>query len=63
MSEDFQRHLTGFAMKGSMNRKGDCWDNAVTATLIGSLKVKRLHNMRLPSRRLAKDEVVDWLTF
>jgi len=23
-SEDFQRHLVAFGMKGSMSRKGDC---------------------------------------
>ena len=62
-SEDFQRQLKDFAMLGSMSRKGDCWDNAVTETLFGSLKVERLHDMRLPSRRRAKDEVLDWLTF
>ena len=50
-------------MKGSMSRKGDCWDNAVTETLFGSLEVERLHDMRLPSRRQAKDEVLDWRTF
>ena len=50
-------------MKGSMCRKGDCWDNAVTETLFGSLKVERLHDMHLPSRRWTKDEVLDWLTF
>ena len=63
MSEDFQDQLTAFAMKGSTSRKGDCLDNAVTETLFGSLKVERLQNMRLPSRRRAKDEVLKWLTF
>ena len=62
-SEDFQRQLEAFAMKGSMSRKGDCWDNAVTETLFGSLKVERLHGMRLATRRQAKDEVMDWLIF
>ena len=62
-SADFQRQLKDFAMLGSMSRKGDCWDNAVTETLFGSLKVERLHDMRFPSRRRAKDEVLDWLTF
>ena len=62
-SEDFQRHLAAFGMKGSMSRKGDCWDNAVTETLFGSLKVERLHDMRLATRRQAKDEIMDWLTF
>lgn len=62
-SADFQRHLAAFGMKGSMSRKGDCWDNAVTETLFGSLKVERLHDMRLSTRRQAKDEIMDWLTF
>ena len=48
-------------MLGSMSRKGDCWDNAVTETLFGSLKVERLHGMRFGTRRAAKDEVMDWL--
>ena len=62
-SEDFQRELKTFGMKGSMSRKGDCWDNAVTETLFGSLKVERLHGMRFATRRQAKDEVMDWLVF
>ena len=63
MSEEFQRQLKALGIKGSMSRKGDCWDNAVTETLFGSLKVERLHGMRLPTRRSAKVEAMDWLTF
>jgi transposase InsO family protein len=62
-SEDFQRHLAAFGMKGSMSRKGECRDNAVTETLFGSLKVERLHDMRFATRRQARDEIMDWLTF
>ena len=62
-SGDFQKQLSAFAMRGSMSRKGDCWDNAVTETLFGSLKVERLHGMRFETRRQAKDEVIDWLRF
>ena len=62
-SGDFQKQLKEFGMKGSMSRKGDCWDNAVTETLFGSLKVERLHGMRFSTRRQAKDETMDWLTF
>ena len=43
--------------------EGDCRDNAVTETLFGLLKVERLHDIRLASRRRAKNEVLDWLTF
>ncbi len=62
-SGDFQKQLSTFGMRGSMSRKGDCWDNAVTETLFGSLKVERLHGMRFVTRRQAKDEVIDWLRF
>jgi len=62
-SGDFQRQLKAFHMRGSMSRKGDCWDNAVTETLFGSLKVERLAGMRFPTRRTAKDEIMSWLTF
>jgi len=62
-SGDFQKQLKAFGMLGSMSRKGDCWDNAVTETLFGSLKVERLHGMRFGTRREAKDEVIDWLQF
>ena len=59
----FQNQLVTFGMKSSMSRKGDCWDNAVTETLFGSLKVERLHGMHFATRRQAKDEVIDWLQF
>ena len=62
-SNDYRKLITEFKMTSSMSRKGDCWDNAVTETLFGSLKVERLHGMRFNTRRLAKDEVIDWITF
>jgi putative transposase len=62
-SGDFQKQLSAFGMRGSMSRKGDCWDNAVAETFFGSLKVERLHGMRFATRRQAKDEVIDWLRF
>ena len=39
----------------------DCWDNACSETLFGSLKVKRLHGQRFVTRRQAKDETIAWL--
>src|ERR687898_979463 len=62
-STDFQGTLRRYGILGSMSRRGNCWDNAVTETLFGSLKVERLHGMHFETRRQAKDEVIDWLTF
>ena len=62
-SNDCRQLLRDFKMQSSMSRKGDCWDNAVTETLFGSLKVERLHGMHFGTRRQAKDEVMDWIVF
>ena len=62
-SADFQRALSDYRMRSSMSRKGNCWDNAPTESLWGSLKVGRLHGRRFDTRRDAMDEIVDWLGF
>ena len=62
-SHEFQAILTGYGMRSSMSRKGNCWDNAPTESLWGSLKVGRLHGMRFETCRQAMDEVIDWLAF
>jgi putative transposase len=62
-SHEFQGILRRYGMQSSMSRKGNCWDNAPTESLWGSLKVGRLHGMRFETRRQAMDEVIDWLTF
>ena len=62
-SAEFQAILTGYGMRSSMSRKGNCWDNAPTESLWGSLKVGRLHGCQFATRRQAMDEVIDWLTF
>ncbi|WP_198969508.1 IS3 family transposase, partial [Xylophilus sp. ASV27] len=60
-SHDFRDVLKEYGITSSMSRKGNCWDNACSETLFGSLKVERLHGQRLKSRREAKDETIDWL--
>ena len=60
---EFQNTLTGYKMRSSMSRKGNCWDNAPTESLWGRLKVGRLYGQTFSTRREAMDEVIDWLTF
>ena len=62
-SAEFQAILKAYGMQSSMSRKGDCWDNAPTESLWGSLKVARLHGRRFQTRRAAMDEVIDWMSF
>jgi transposase InsO family protein len=60
-SEDFTRLLEEHGITASMSRKGNCWDNACSETLFGSLKVEWLHGKRFVTIREAKDAVLEWL--
>jgi putative transposase len=60
-SDDFRKVLDQHGVQPSMSRKGNCWDNAVTETLFGSLKVERLHGERFETIRQAKDAVLAWI--
>jgi len=59
--EAFQNLLRQCRVQPSMSRKGNCWDNACSETLFGSLKVERLHGQRFATRQQARNEVLDWL--
>jgi len=60
-SHDFRGVLKRHGIASSMSRKGNCWDNACSESLFGSLKVERLHGQHFKSRRQAKDETLAWL--
>ncbi len=60
-SQDFSRLLDEHGITASMSRKGNCWDNACSETLFGSLKVEWLDGQRFATIREAKDAVLDWL--
>jgi len=62
-SHAFQDALAEYGLQSSMSRKGNCWDNALTESLWGSLKLGRLYGMRFETQRQAMDEVIDWLTY
>ena len=59
-SGEFRAVLAEYGITSSMSRKGNCWDNACSETLFGSLKVERLHGQRFETRRQAMDEVIAW---
>ena len=42
----FKEVLKKYGITNSMSRRGNCWDNACSETLFGSLKAERLHGQR-----------------
>jgi len=61
--ENYQKQLEQYKMIPSMSRKGNCWDNAPTERFFRSLKSERLGYYRFISRKAAKAEVIDYITF
>ena len=49
-SQPFQSKLKVYGMKGSMSRKGNCWDNAPTESWFNSFKNERVHGLRYATR-------------
>lgn len=59
----FQSALKAYGMRSSMSRKGDCWDNAPTESLWGSMKRACVYGQRFTNREDAKVAVMNWLAF
>ena len=60
---EYRNRLKQYGMVASMSRKGDCWDNAPTERVIGSLKSERLSDCRFITRRFAELEVLDYIGY
>ena len=58
---DFRDVLNEYGLTAWMSQRGNCWDNACSETLCGSLKVERLHGQRFMTRPHPKDEAIAWL--
>jgi transposase InsO family protein len=46
---------------GSMSRKGNCWDNAVTESFFHTLKVELTNQTRYKNRDLARQSIFQYI--
>lgn len=60
-SKGYQQLLKERGIEVSMNRKGNCWDNAVMERFFGSLKSERVNNRLYKTREEARKDVVDYI--
>jgi len=60
-SGDVQDMIRRYHLRGSMSRKGNCWDNAVVESFFASLKTELVHEARWQTRAEAKSAVVAWI--
>lgn len=60
-SEDVTAMIDRYQMRGSMSRKGNCWDNAVVESFFATFKTERVHGTYWATRAEARSAVVEWI--
>ena len=61
-SKAFRQLLEAHGFRGSMSRKGDCWDNAVVESFFGSLKQERVQWRSYQTRYEAQQDILDYIS-
>ena len=61
-SKAFRRLLKAHGIKGSMSKKGDCWDNAVAESFFGSLKQERVQWRNYQTRHEAQQDILEYIS-
>ena len=61
-SLQYRKLLTDKEFRGSMSRKGNCWDNAVAESFFGSLKQERVQWKSYQSRHEAQQDILSYIT-
>lgn len=61
-SRAFRQLLKAHGIKGSMSRKGDCWDNAVVESFFGSLKQERVQWRSYQTRYEAQQDILQYIS-
>lgn len=61
VSHAYQRLLKAYGYRGSMSRKGNCWDNAVAESFFGSLKQERVQWQHYQTRGEAQQDIVNYI--
>ncbi len=60
-SKKYQQIIQYNQLTGSMSRRGNCWDNAVSESFFHSLKVELVHQHRYKNREQAKQSIFQYI--
>jgi putative transposase len=60
-ADDVTAMIDRYHMRGSMSRKGNCWDNAVVESFFATFKTERVHGTYWATRAEARSAVVEWI--
>ena len=60
-SGDYQQLLAQHGLRGSMSRRGDCWDNAVAESFFASLKLELVYQVQWRTRAEVRTAIFEYL--
>ena len=60
-SKRYRNMLKHFQLIGSMSRRGNCWDNAISETFFHTLKVELIHQQHYKTREEAKQSIFQYI--
>jgi len=60
-SFEYQTLLKGCAMRASMSRKGNCYDNAAAESFFATLKKELVHQRRFATREQARQAIFEYI--
>jgi len=60
-SNQYRKLIEKYALIGSMSRKGNCWDNAISESFFHTLKVELVHQQQYTTRIVAKQSLFQYI--
>ena len=60
-SKRYRKLIEKHHLVGSMSRKGNCWDNAISESFFHTLKVELVHQQRYLTRLMAKQSLFQYI--
>jgi transposase InsO family protein len=60
-AHEYRKILDRFAMKASMSRKGNCYDNAPMESFWGTLKQELVHHRKYRTRQEAIQDITEYI--
>ena len=60
-SNKYRKIIKNNKLIGSMSRKGNCWDNAISESFFHTLKVELVHQQKYLTRQEAKSSIFQYI--